>query len=50
MERGPDPGDRMPAETQAVLAEQEGTCRLMLEMIYGGGLRVSELVPAAQRT
>ena len=43
--RGPRlPVVLFPAETQAVLAELEGTRRLMLEMIYGGGLRVSELV------
>lgn len=33
-----------PEETRAVLAELNGTHRLMLELAYGGGLRVSELV------
>ena len=29
-------------ETRAVLAPVRGVARLMLEMVYGGGLRVSE--------
>ena len=33
-----------PEETRAVLKELRGLHRLMLELMYGGGLRVSELV------
>jgi len=33
-----------PEETRAVLAELCGTHRVMLELMYGGGLRVGELV------
>ncbi len=31
-------------ETRAILAELRGTRRLMLELLYGGGLRLGELV------
>ena len=33
-----------PEETRAVFAELKGKHRLMLELVYGGGLRVGELV------
>lgn len=45
-------GERLPVvltkdEVRAILAEMQGKCRFMLELIYGGGLRLNEVMIGA---